>query len=230
MFDKEHPYFPKDCTHCSFRRNKGLKNVFKNQDKHCDSCNNINAVIKQEKDQKELTEIIRALPDIKPPHVEDYISHYDGMVMESPLHGKNEREENLRLAKFIVDHTGQRVYLLPRINSNTEQQLADRKKYMPPGVFDKKNPDFLIGGLLFEGKSMHKVKFTQNEDAMHSSLNNHIKSAKEQAENFTIEVSLFIPEKRKHKTMNDYIKNSKSPKIIIIQHGNKMFIYQKPRN
>ena len=63
-----------------------------------------------------------------PPHIEEYISHEDGMVLQNPRHGQNELEDNLNLAKRVSKLLGRRVYLLPRINSNTDADLKDRQE------------------------------------------------------------------------------------------------------
>lgn len=38
MFDRNHPYFPKDCAHCFLRKGGKIKNMFSNEGKHCLSC------------------------------------------------------------------------------------------------------------------------------------------------------------------------------------------------
>ena len=38
MFDKSHPYFPKDCSHCYANNANVLKNILTNRDKDCFNC------------------------------------------------------------------------------------------------------------------------------------------------------------------------------------------------
>ena len=75
----------------------------------------------------------------------------------------NELKENERIAAVLSAKLHKKVYLLPRIDSDTAEQLALRDKLMQKGVMPRKNPDFMIGGKLFKGKSMLDVKASDND-------------------------------------------------------------------
>lgn len=70
MFDKEHPYFPKNCASCPF--NKGLKNsttsFFANQAKHCNSCSKANAAINDE-EKKNMLKAKELISNVEKTHI-----------------------------------------------------------------------------------------------------------------------------------------------------------------
>lgn len=213
LFSDSHSYFPKSCASCEFYRNanKGFNNrmkiTFSNRQKDCNNCPYINGCLEGLKK--------RMPKDIAPPEVESYISHENGMVMESPYHGKNEVQENLRIARIISKETGKKVYLLPLLPPDTEEQLELRSKLMPKGIFGKKSPDFMIGGQFFEGKSIYKIEGNEI-----NAIQNRIKKAKVQADNIILEIPDFVA----RNTFQDAIMNSlslskKDRTIIVIWRG-----------
>ena len=222
-FSQNHPYFPDSCAQCSFYK-PGLKNrlasIFRNRKKDCYNCPYI------DKKMKEAADTVRKAMDVVPPDVEKYIESHHGMVLCSPSHGANEIDENKRLAAFVADKLGSKVYLLPRLDPKNKKEAALRHILLPSGVFENKNPDFYIGGLFFDGKSMMKVRKTNDRKKHHNDILNRIKSAKEQADNIIIEIPSFITRRTIAKTVNGYLSQSKTKRIIIVKHGNKCYVYQ----
>lgn len=173
---------------------------------------------------KEAADIIKSTMDVQPPMAETYDSTHNGMVLLSPYHGPNEIDENKRLANFVADKLGKKVYLLPRLDPTDPNEAPLRIVLLPPGVFEKKNPDFYIGGLLFDGKSMLNVK-----GDYHNAILNHLKGAKKQADNVVLEAPTFIPRRIIWRTVTGYLKQTSKDRIIIVKHGSKCYVYKKTR-
>ena len=152
---------------------------------------------------------------VVPPHVEEYKSYNDGKIMVSPLHGKDELKSNLELGGVMYELLQDTVYLLPNINPiGNEAHL--RAFYLPKGVKEGKNPDFLCLNRLWDGKEC-SFKNTPNEwKKIKSTLENHFKKAKEQAENFIIKVPEWIEERAITAIVENYLKISKKDRWIII--------------
>jgi hypothetical protein len=221
IFSDKHPYFPENCGKCPF--NKGFRNLllspFRNEKKHCHSCGKVDTPMKV------AAEKVRSMHDVPPPSVETYIPSHNGMVLTSPYHGENEVDGNKRLGAFIADKLGRRVYLLPRLDPDSKYLAPLRQSLLPPGVFERKNPDFYIGGRLFDGKSMLGIKRSTN-DKYHNTILNHIKAAKKQADNVVLEIPKFVSRRVIHDTVRGYLSQSKKNRIIIVKHGNKCYVYK----
>lgn len=224
IFNDTHPYFPKSCSECFANKGGSLKNrlklLFRNQEKDCHHCTYIDNRM-----EKAATKIKR-LPDVAPPSVETYIPSHNGRVFTSPFHGSNEVEENIRLAVFIADKLGNKVYLLPRLDPRNTAQAALRSTLLPPKVPEGKNSDFYIGGLIFEGKCMTGLEPNCSNKKYHNDILNRIKDAKEQGENIVLEIPTFVSRKTISKTINGYLKQSSKQRIIIVKHGIKCYVYK----
>ena len=229
LFSDSHSYFPKSCSSCEFYKaaNKGLKNriglLFNNRKKDCNNCPYINGCLDGMK------EVLKK--NITPPEVENYISYEKGMVMVSPYHGPNEQEDNKRIAKLISSTIGEQVYLLPRISSDTLEQLELRKKLLPNGVFNKKNPDFFIGGKFFEGKSMFKIEKAKSQRAYKTKIENKLKKAKQQSYNIIIDMPDFIGRDIIQDTITNYLENvTDNERIIIVIKKEDLLIFSNIKN
>lgn len=93
---------------------------------------------------------------------------------------------------------------------------------MPEG----KNPDFLIHGKLFEGKSLFGLKNYEREYARHAILN-HIKKAKKQADNIILEIPAMVEREIIHSAINGYLAQCKKDKEIWVIWKNKLLKYKK---
>lgn len=222
-FSDSHPYFPKSCSQCPFAQ-KGIKNaltrIFQNRGKKdCVNCHYLLGVIND----------LKNTADVPPPAVQDYKRYRDG-VFVSKYHGKNELEGNERLAEFLQKKLGKNIYLLPRLDPTDPKLSPLRITLLPEGVFTNKNPDFLIGGKLFDGKSM--MDFGANTDKYNPKLQkqgiqNRIKKATNQAQNVVLEIPPFIEKKVISNTINGYLKQTSQERIIIVKHGKKCYIYKQ---
>ena len=145
-------------------------------------------------------------------------------MLISPYHGANELEENERIATFLSQKLNKKIYLLPRINSDTEEQIKLREKLIPKGVQQRKNPDFMIGSMLFEGKSMVKVKPSDNDKKIKNAILNRIKDAKTQADNIIIEMPNHIERRQINKHIKGYLRQSNKKRTIIVKWKNKAIV------
>ncbi len=162
---------------------------------------------------------------LAPPEADSYQILEEDRIFISPYHGENELEANKRVALFLSKKLNKKIYLLPRIGVDTEEQRALRNKLMPKGVIPNKNPDFMIGGNLFESKSMLGVKPTTNENIIKNAIQNRIKDAKKQANNIILEIPSHITRKQINRYIISYLKQSKTKRIIIVKWKNKSIIF-----
>lgn len=217
-FSQEHPYFPKSCSSCSFYKPgfmDKLSHLFNNKAKNCYNCPYMNGCLAKIQNSK-----------IKPPKVEEYKVEHNGHVFISPYHGGNEVDDNKRLAAFVADKLKTEVYLLPRLDPNNPVENRLRLTLLPPGVFDNKNPDFLINGKLFDGKCMYDLDRNANLKQQKSAIENHIKKAKKQAENIILELPTFMDRRNAENTIRNYLNRSKIKRVIMARYGNKLLIFQ----
>ena len=199
-----------------------------NQKKHCFNCSKINNALNDAHSKlKERTNIV-------PPSIETYNnSKYNKRVHISPEHGKNEVIANERLACFLADNLDKDVFLLPRLDPSDPKKAPLRKFLLPSGVIENKNPDFLIGGLLFDGKSMMSIKkiegvtLKDRNRKYHRDIQNRIKDAVKQADNVVLEIPTFVSRKSISKAVKGYLRLSSKDRFIIIKHGNKCYVYDK---
>ena len=154
-----------------------------------------------------------------PPHAEEYKSYNDGKIMVSPLHGKDELQSNLELGKVMYELMENTVYLLPNINPKGNNSHL-RASYLPKGVKEGKNPDFLCGGRLWDGKECSFENTPKEWKKIKSTLENHFKKAKQQADNFIIKVPEWLEEQTFTAIVENYLAISKKDRWIIICKGN----------
>ena len=161
-----------------------------------------------------------------PPEVENYRSEHNGKVLVSPYHGPEEEADNLDLAKRLSDLLNRTIYLLPRIDSNTPGQLELRKRLLPPGIPDRKNPDFFDGKLFYDGKNLRGSEAITTKQQKNA-INNHIKAAKKQADNFVFDIPDSFSKGAFESVIKGYLNSSnKNHTIIIFWHGNG-YVYKK---
>ena len=115
----------------------------------------------------------------------------------------------LVLSYFIADKLSKIVYLLPRLDPMNPVQSLLRTTLLPPNVPVGRNPDFYIGGKLFDGKSMLNIKRTTDKGKHHNDILNRIKAAKKQADNIILDIPTFITRRTISKTINGYLSQSK---------------------
>lgn len=155
--------------------------------------------------------------DIMPPASDTYEKVDGKEVYISPYHGENEVEENERLARFITERMKNvKVWLLPRLNPNNMREAELRQQLLPPDVFEGKNPDYYINGMLFDAKSMMNANVTDDPAKQKSMIENRIKKAKEQADNIVLEIPEWIEFQTIARTINNYLGRSKKKRTILV--------------
>lgn len=223
-FNDTHPYFPAKCSQCFAYKKSGFKNrmkhLFANKAKECYNCCLIDNAMKEAADNVKISK------DVPPPNVETYIPSHNGMVLTSPYHGSDEVEENKRIGAFVAKKIGKKVYLLPRLDPESRKLAHLRQILFPTGVIPNKSPDYYIGGMLFDGKSMMGLLRSGDKKKYHNAILNHIKAAKKQADNVVLEIPTFVPRMIIGKTINGYLKQSSKNRIIIVKHGSKCYVYK----
>lgn len=218
VFSQDHPYFPKSCASCSFYKpgfKDKLRHLFNNRVKNCYNCPYMNGCLDKIKRSQ-----------IKPPRVEDYKVEHNGRVLISPYHGANEVDDNKRLAAFIADKLKTNVYLLPRLDPSNPEESKLRSLLHPDGVFERKNPDFMIDGKIFDGKCMYDLDKNANLKQQKNAIENHIKKAKKQADNICLEMPSFMDRKNAENTIQNYLNRSKTKRVIMVRYRNKLLIFK----
>ncbi len=216
LITDKHPYYPESCAKCPFYSSKGIKGwVRKHLSNRVKDCHNCPYVDKAMQDALEV-----------PPSVETYTLEYGGKVLVSPYHGENELEENLRIAKRLADELKEKVYLLPRLDPSNPEQARLRLLLHPLGVPAGKNPDYLIGGRIYDAKVM-EMGTPIDAHTQKKRLENRIKKAKEQADNIIIEVPTHYDRQVIDYTIQNYLLRSSKERAIIILHGDDVYRYGK---
>lgn len=164
---------------------------------------------------------------VEPPHVEDYTPIHGGKVMVSPYHGEEELEENKDMGTRLAELLGKTIYLLPRLNSNTEEERRFRQEYMPEGAPKTKNPDFFDKAKFYDGKNLYGFSGGNDEKKQKQAISNHIKKAKGQAGNYVFDLPDVFNMGYVSGAIRGYLNCSKSPHTIVVFHKGKGYIYEK---
>ena len=68
---------------------------------------------------------------------------------------------------------------------------------------------------MFDGKSMLGIKRSTN-DKYHNTILNHIKAAKQQADNVVLEIPKFVSRRVIHDTVRGYLSQSKKIELLLL--------------
>ena len=198
--------------------------LFLNKVKDCGSCQIVEKNLKKSIIPNEDTSL--------PPALETYTKDKTSdSVFISQFHGKAEMEENILIGRFISRKLGTKVYLLPRLDSNTAEQISLRRKLLPSGVLKNKNPDFLLANQLFEAKSMPNVRLEgADSEKIRRKIQEHIKRALTQADNAIIEIPNVVKRRDIHSAIKGYLASSKGEHTVIAIWHKKTLIYTSRKN
>ena len=161
----------------------------------------------------------------RPPHFEEYREMAKN-VFASPYHGANELEDNVRVASLISAKIRDRVWLLPRLDITSPTQLLLRDRLLPDGVLPGKNPDFLIHGKIFEGKSMMNLR-RFDRPYVKNAIENHIKKAKKQADNIILEIDSKVDRETINAVVKNYLSRTDIDREIWVIWKRKLLKYKK---
>lgn len=218
LITDKHPYYPESCAKCPFYSSKGIKGWVRkhlsNRVKDCHNCPYVDKVIHE--------------TSAKPPLSETYteVEGYEGKIYVSPHHLKTELDENIRVAKILTEVLGEKVYLLPYVDPSDKDAKSRRAILHPPGVVERKNPDYLIGGRLFDAKVMKDKPEILDAEQQKGKLHNKISAAKEQATHFAIEIPSNYDMKVVTAYVNNYLERSSKERIIVIIHKGKAHVFE----
>jgi len=124
-----------------------------------------------------------------------------GYVVVHKLHGKQERAENVEIAKILAD-AGKRVELLP---------ISD--------VQGMKNPDAKVDGIIFE--------FKKNKTATKSAIDNELRDAKNQSCNILLYFPKPVETSIIEGVLYNRIKMTRKIKYIILIYKKKVYHYTR---
>lgn len=93
-------------------------------------------------------------------------------------------------------------------------------------MYEGKNPDFLIQGKLFEGKSLLGLRSYERE-SVRQAVFHHIKKAKKQADNIILEIPAMVERESIHSAIKGYLSQSKKDREIWVIWKNKLLKYKK---
>ena len=114
---------------------------------------------------------------------------------------------------------GETVYLLPNINPNGADAHL-RKHYIPAGVKDGKNADFMCANRIWDGKEASFEKSDKSRKSIKSIIENHIKKAKQQADNMIIEIPDWVKEEWVEQVVTNHLRLTSANRWIIIKREN----------
>ncbi len=217
LFSDKHPYYPDSCASCQYSGNRlmALLHDLAGSRKHCNSCRKVEKVVKETKEKN------------LPPEHKTYKEVVKNVYM-SPYHGNKESKENKNMAKVIARNIKGKVFMLPRIDPSEPNARELRDRLLPNNVYENKSPDYLIKGKLFEGKSMLNFEGDPtNAKQVKSAIENHIKSAKLQANNIVLQVPESFDKKTVRKTVLNYLNRSHKSREIWIIQGKRLRRYVK---
>lgn len=210
LYPEQHPYFPKGCGSCP----RKLNLAFDPKRQICIAC-------------KIIQDYSPLRAKIKPPKVETYKEHHNGKVFESPYHGPEELADNLEIAKKVADLIDEPVYLLPRLDPMNITENKLRQFLLPQNVFDGKNPDFFIGGKLYDAKRIGHKSSDLSREKQKEMIENRIKKAKKQADNIVLDISDDFLEEYIDETIRNYLNRSSKHRVIIVFHKGVGKVYEK---
>lgn len=162
-----------------------------------------------------------------PPHLESYQQDKDNeYVFISNQCQPSERDENVRMAKYLSQKTKENIYVLPHIQPTLKGANNLRKEYFPIGVKEGKNPDYYFRGRFLDGKSMMTVKIDlDNMKAVKRKIQNRLDEAFEQADDALLETPTTIPIEVVRNAVKGKLASSKHLHYVYIWYGNKMILF-----
>ena len=234
IFSQDHPHFPNACATCHLntdgkvhgvKGDKTAKDAAIKVKGNCDKCriaNNCLARIAEEGHSN------------TPPKLETYIEDTKGGngVFYSPKHGEGELDGNLEIAHKLANHFNSNVYLLPRIDSNKPDAEQKYKELLPKGypfVKEGKSPDYFIFGEFYEAKKAMDITYTDDEDAQKTKVENKIRKAKSQADNYVIELPEWVAQHAIYRATNSYFSRTSHGRTIIVIQGDLVKVYKNHR-
>ena len=162
---------------------------------------------------------------IEPPRMDTYTKE-GAFVFVSKFHTEEERKDNIRMAQFLAEKTGDVIYVLPIIQPTQKNAERLRNEYFPEGVKKNKNPDFYFKGRFVDGKSMMGIKESDIKTVKRK-IQKRLKEAFSQADDAILETPINIPFNHIEDAIGGYINSSKHQHIVYVKYGSEFRALQK---
>lgn len=160
---------------------------------------------------------------IEPLRLDTYTKEGE-FVFVSKLHTEEERKDNIRLAQFLADKTGEVVYVLPIIQPTQKNAKKLRKEFFPDGVKENKNPDFYFRGRFVDGKSMNDTK-PENRKTAKRAIQNRLRNAFLQGNDAFLEIPNTFPLGWIKGAIKGKLKSSKNVHIVYVKYGDELLVF-----
>ena len=162
-----------------------------------------------------------------PPHPESYYQEEDNEYIHiSNLSPPSERDENIRMAKFLTEKTKENIYILPLIQPTQKNAENLRKEYFPDGVKINKNPDYYFKGRFVDGKSMISIIMNpDNSKAVKRKIQKRFNEAFEQADDAFVEINTSIPMDLVREAVKGKLASSEHRHIVYVKYGEELFMF-----
>lgn len=160
-----------------------------------------------------------------PPHLETYQPDEENdLVYVSPLCQPSERNENIRMARFLADKTQDNVFVLPHIQPTQKGAESLRKELFPEGVKDGKNPDYYFRGRFLDGKSMMDIKESDIK-TLKRKIQNRLGEAFGQADDALLEIPPFISINLLEDAVKGRLNSSNHKHLVYIKQGETFLVF-----
>lgn len=162
-----------------------------------------------------------------PPHQETYYQDASNEhVFISHLSQPSERDENIRMARFLAEKTKENIYILPLIQPTKRNAKQLRKEFFPDGVKEGKNPDYYFRGRFVDGKSMISVIMNpDNSKAVKRKIQNRFDEAFEQADDAFVEINTSIPVDLVREAVKGKLASSQHRHIVYVKYGEELLMF-----
>ncbi len=157
-----------------------------------------------------------------PPHIETYTKEAEH-VFVSMLNREKELDENVRMAIFLAEKTGEDVFVMPHFQPSHPASRKLRKEFFPDGVKKDKNPDLYFRARFVDIKCMNpkdvsKARLTKRK------IQFKLKEAFEQADDIFVEIPTSIPRDWVESAIKGKLKSSEHYHIVYVKYGEEFFI------
>ena len=164
-----------------------------------------------------------------PPHLETYQQDKENeLVLVSRLCQPSERNESIRMTRFLADKTQENVFVLTHIQPTKKDADSMRKELFPEGVKDDKNPDYYFRGRFLDGKNMISITMKpDNSKAIKRKIQNRFDEAFEQADDAFIEINTSIPMDLIKEAVKGKLASSQHRHIVYVKYGDDLLVFDE---
>lgn len=159
-----------------------------------------------------------------PPHIDTYTKEAEH-VFVSLFNREAELDENIRLARFLAEKTGDDVFVLPHFQPTHPASANLRKEYFPEGVKENKNPDLFYRSRFVDEKSMHPEDVSDAKKTKRK-IQFRLKEAFEQADDAFIEIPTSIPKEWVESAIRGKLNSSNRYHVVYVKYGSEYMKYE----